>query len=213
MSSLESNSFFEHLTPEQRLAVEKISLLRHYVSEEIVFYEGEESSYFHFLISGGVLVFKSSVSNDPIVIHRFRAPSLIAEVATLKKIPYPASCKATSDATILKIKREHFLVLIQTDPSFSIALISSLSQKIGVLEAALTRHSSPNALAKVARLIRDEPSLFQKLKGIEIAHMLGITPETLSRMIKKLKSEGVVSFSKTEGVTLMLPEQLYIYCG
>jgi CRP-like cAMP-binding protein len=210
---LENTTFFEHLTPKQRVEIEKISLIRHYGSEEIVFYEGEESSYFHFLILGGVLVFKSSSSAEPIVIHRFRAPSLIAEVATLKQIPYPASCKTTSDATILKIKREPFLELIQSDPSFSIALISSLSQKIGVLESALTRHNAPGAMAKVSRLLRDEPALFQKLKGIEIAQLIGITPETLSRMIKKLKSEGIITLSKRDGATLLLPEKLNGYCG
>lgn len=211
--SLETNSFFEHLAPAQRSAVEEISLLRHYAADEIVFYEGEESSYFHFLILGGVLVFKSSSSTEPIVIHRFRAPSLIAEVATLKQIPYPASCKTTSDATILKIKREPFLTLIQSDPSFSIALISSLSQKIGVLESALTRHNAPGAMAKVARLIRDEPALFQKLKGIEIAQLISITPETLSRMVKILKTDRVIVLTKKEGVTLLDYDKLSSYCG
>lgn len=204
---------FSHLTPDQRINIEQIGIIRHYEAGEILFYEGDESNYFHFLLKGEVNIFKVSATHETILIHRFRAPSLIAEVATLKQIPYPASCESTEESTVLKISRDPFLQLIQRDPSLSIALISSLTQKISALESSLRRHSAPNALAKVARLIRDDTNIFQRLKGIDIARLIGITPETLSRMIKKLKSEGIISHSKKSGLILLLPDQLNTYCG
>lgn len=210
---LASVSLFSHLSPEQRGEIEKIALKRHYVSGEIVFYEGDASHFFHLLIEGEVSIFKSSTSNETIQIHRFRAPSLIAEVATLKSIPYPASCEATRPSVILKIERNPFLALLQNDPSLSIAIISSLTQKIGALEYALSRHSAPSALAKVARLIRDDRGIFKRLKGIEIARHIGITPETLSRTIKKLKTDGIISLSKSDGIILLLPDELNRSCG
>lgn len=210
---LDNVGLFSHLTPAQRFQIEQIGIIRHYASGEIVFYEGDASQYFHFLLSGEVNVFKVSATHETILIHRFRAPSLIAEVATLKQIPYPASCEAQQDSTVLKISRSPFLELLQNDPSLSIALIASLTQKIGALESSLQRHSAPNAMAKVARLIRDDRAIFTRLKGIEIARMLGITPETLSRMIKKLKSEGIITHSKREGLILLLSDNLQSYCG
>lgn len=204
---------FSHLTPDQRIKIEQIGIIRHYETGEILFYEGDESNYFHFLLKGEVNIFKVSATHETILIHRFQAPSLIAEVATLKQIPYPASCESTEESTVLKISRDPFLQLIQNDPSLSIALISSLTQKISALESSLRRHSAPNALAKVARLIRDDSNIFQRLKGIDIARLIGITPETLSRMIKKLKSEGIISHSKKNGLILLLPDQLNTYCG
>ena len=211
--SLEGISLFSHLSPTQRSQIEAIGLLRHYAAGEILFYEGDESSYFHFLLAGEVNIFKISAAHETMLIHRFNAPSLIAEVATLKQIPYPASCEALKESTVLKISRNPFLELLQNDPSLSIALISSLTQKIGALESSLQRHSAPNAMAKVARLIRDDPTIFNRLKGIDIARMLGITPETLSRMIKKLKSEGIITHSKREGLILLFSDNLNSYCG
>ncbi|MBV5322190.1 MAG: Crp/Fnr family transcriptional regulator [Sulfuricurvum sp.] len=210
--SLDKVTLFSHLSPPQRRQIEQIGIMRHYGEGEIVFYEGETSDYFHFLIEGEVSIFKSTAS-ETMQIHRFRAPSLIAEVATLKQIPYPASCEALQKSSILKIARDPFLKLIQSDPSLSIAIISSLTQKIGALENSLQRHSAPNAMAKVARLIRDDRAIFQRLKGIEIARHIGITPETLSRMIKKLKSDGVIALTRAEGITLLLPDELNRNCG
>jgi CRP/FNR family transcriptional regulator len=211
--SLDKVGIFSHLTPLQRTQIEQIGIIRHYGDGEIVFYEGDESSYFHFLIEGEVSIFKTTASTETMLIHRFRAPSLIAEVATLKQIPYPASCESTQPSVILKIARDPFLKLLQNDPSLSLALISSLTQKISALELSLQRHSAPNALAKVARLIREDRDAFRRLKGIDIARLIGITPETLSRMLKKLKSEGIITLSKSEGINLLLPNELNRYCG
>lgn len=211
--SLEGIGLFSHLSPVQRSQIEAIGILRQYTAGEILFYEGDESNYFHFLLAGEVNVFKISAAHETMLIHRFHAPSLIAEVATLKQIPYPASCESIQDSTVLKIARNPFLELLQNDPSLSIALISSLTQKIGALESSLQRHSAPNALAKVARLIQDDRAIFNRLKGVEIARLLGITPETLSRMIKKLKSEGIITHTKQEGLILLLSDELKSYCG
>lgn len=211
--SLDKIGIFSHLTPHQRKQIEEIGIIRHYNEGEIIFYEGDQSNYFHFLIEGEVAIFKTTASTDTMLIHRFRAPSLIAEVATLKQVPYPASCEALHSSMLLKISRDPFLKLLQNDPSLSIALISSLTQKISALELSLQRHSAPNAMAKVARLIRDDIKIFHRLKGIEIARLIGITPETLSRMIKKLKSEGIIELSKKEGFNLLLSDELNHYCG
>ncbi|MDD5717903.1 MAG: Crp/Fnr family transcriptional regulator [Sulfuricurvum sp.] len=210
---LDTIEIFSHLSGAQRAQIESISFLRLFHEGEIIFYEGEESHYFHFLIEGDVSVYKSSASTETIVIHHFRAPSLIAEIATLKKIPYPATCECIHPASVLKIMRDPFIQLLQNDPSLSLAMISSLSQKISALELSLERHSAPNAMAKVARLIRDDPHLFQRLKGIEISKMVGITPETLSRMLHKLKSEGIITLSKTKGINLISYDRLNHYCG
>lgn len=211
--SFDNISLFSHLSDVQRKQIESIGILRRYNAHEIVFYEGNQSEYFHFLVEGEAVVFKSTASTEPMVIHRFHAPSLIAEVATLRQISYPASCEALSSALVLKISRDPFLDLLKNDPSLSIALIASLTTKIAALEVALQRHSAPSALAKVARLIRDDRKIFEQLKGVQIAQMLGITPETLSRMIKKLKSEGVISLSKKDGINLLESDKLIIYCG
>ncbi|MEW5832823.1 MAG: Crp/Fnr family transcriptional regulator [Campylobacterota bacterium] len=187
---------FSHLSVQQIEKIEAISSLKCYESGEIIFYEGDESRHFHLLLEGEASIFKTSASTETIVVHRFRAPSLIAEVATLKQVPFPASAEAVGTAAVLKIERERFLSLLREDPSLSITMIASLTQKIGALEASLQRHSAPNASAKVARLILEDADAFRRLKGIEIAALLAITPETLSRTLKKFKTLSLISYQE-----------------
>lgn len=175
--------FFTHLAPHQIASIEAMTLIRSYDTDAFIFYEGEESRYFHFLLGGEIMMIKTADTSDTIAIHRFRAPSLFAEMPTFRAIPYPASAKCTQTCTVLKIDREPFVELLRSDPALSISLISSLTQKIAALELSLQRLSAPNAVSKVARLLRDDPEIFTRLKGVDIAHMIGIVPETLSRAL------------------------------
>lgn len=185
-----------------------MSFYKQFDADAFIFYEGEESRYFHFLLSGEVAMIKTSDANDTIAIHRFHAPSFFAEMPTLRSIPYPASAKCTQPCTVLKIDRQPFLQLLRDDPALAISLITSLTQKIATLELSLQRLSAPSAMAKVARLLRDDPEIFIRLRGIDIAHLIGITPETLSRTLKRLKNEGVIQPFGRRGYTVIEPVKL-----
>ncbi|HEX5670009.1 MAG TPA: Crp/Fnr family transcriptional regulator [Sulfuricurvum sp.] len=190
---LETIEIFSHLSPVQLQQLEAISLCRHYASGEIIFYQGDQSEYFHFLLEGDVSVYKSN-DTGTLEVHRFRGPSMFAESATLQGIPFPASAEALCSCTILKLHRSPFLKLLHEDAGLSIALITSLSKKIVSLQRLNDQLSAPDALSKIVRLMSDRPDIFSTLKGIEIAKIAGIAPETLSRILTKLKKEKLILF-------------------
>lgn len=190
---LETIEIFAHLTSPQLQRLEAISLSRHYDEGEIVFYQGDESEYFHILLEGDVSLYKSNDAGT-LEVHRFHGPSMFAESATLQSIPFPASAEALSSCIILKLHRDPFLKLLHDDAGLSIALIASLTKKINSLQRANDQLSAPDALAKIVRLMMDRPEIFKDLKGIEIAKIAGITPETLSRIITRLKKENLIAF-------------------
>lgn len=199
VEKLKQIDLFAHLSNKQLMSINEIGLFRHYSTGEIIFYEGEESTYFHILVQGDVNVFKTTSNDETIMMHRFSAPSLFAERATLKSIPFPATAQAVGDVEVFKLKRDPFLMFLRDDPDLSILMISSLSDKLNALEQTINLHTAPNVMAKVIKLILNDPSLFNRLKNIEIARILNITPETLSRTITKLKDHGVIQTKTKEG--------------
>lgn len=50
-----------------------------------------------------------------------------------------------------------------------------------------------SAEARVAKLILESPEIFEILKHNQIASFLNITPETLSRVLSKLKDKKIIS--------------------
>lgn len=190
---LETIEIFSHLLPSQLQQLESISLCRHYACGEIVFYQGDQSDYFHFILEGDVSLYKSNDSGT-FEVHRFRGPSMFAESATLQAIPFPATAEALSPCLVLKLHRDPFLKLLHDDAGLSIALIASLAKKIGSLQRVNDQLSAPDAVSKIVRLMDDRPEIFRELKGIEIAKIAGISPETLSRILTKLKKEKAIIF-------------------
>lgn len=190
---LETIEIFAHLTSSQLQQLEAISLFRHYASGEIIFYQGDQSEYFHFLLEGDVSLYKSN-DTGILEVHRFSRGSMFAEAATIQGIPFPATAEAISACTILKLPRDPFLKLLHQDAGLSIALITSLSQKITSLQRLNDQLSAPNSFSKIVRLMIDKPTIFTSLKGVEIAKIAGIAPETLSRILSKFKKENLILF-------------------
>lgn len=207
---LETIEIFSHLTQAQLHRLEDISLCRHYALAEIIFYQGDQSDYFHFLLEGDLSVYKSN-DTGTFEVHRFKGPSMFAESATLQGIPFPATAEALSPCTVLKLQRNPFLRFLHEDAGLSIALIASLTQKIASLQRLNEQLSAPDALTKIVRLMFDQPDIFRNLKGIEIAKIAGISPETLSRIITRLKKENLILFQPRKTFEILNPAALQEY--
>lgn len=190
---LESIEIFAHLTPQQIHQLDTISLCRNYTPGEIIFYQGDQSGYFHFLLEGDISLYKSNDSGT-FEVHRFHGSSMFAESSIFEQTPFPATAEALTSCRILKLPRDPFLKLLQDDAGLSIAIIASLSKKIASLQRANDQLSAPSSISKIIRLMMDRADIFSTLKGIEIAKIAGISPETLSRIMTKLKKENLIVF-------------------
>ena len=201
---------FSHLSPQQLQKIEDISLVRQYEPREILFYQGDESNYFHFLLEGEVSIYKSN-ETETLELHRFRAPSMIAELATLKFLPFPASAEALTRCKVLKIANTSFIDLLHNDAGLGISMMTSLMNKIGTLEKTIETLSAPDSMSKIVRLMLEQPHLFCELKGVEIAQKLSITPETLSRHLTKLKKENLILHQPSKTFKILNREALQKY--
>jgi len=166
--------------------------VKHYKKDSIVFYEGDESEYLHILMEGSVKLYKTSPKGTQIQINRFTAPSLIAEFACFEQEIFPATCEFVSDGAIGLL---HFDKLYEylNQPQFSLELIKSLTGKVMMLSALVHKETILSSEAKVADLMIKKVSIFNRLKNNEIASILNLTPETFSRILTKLKKEGIIS--------------------
>ena len=166
--------------------------------DSILFYEGEESKYLYLLVSGIVKLYKTSSTNKKIVLKYFHSQELIAEVANFEKMPYPATAEAFTDIIYLKIDFQKLKKYIFLNPELSFKIQISLIQKIKNLEHVISSDLVLDAKERVAKYICENKNNFFNQKNIEIAEILNITPETLSRILKYFRQNGLIDIkSKT----------------
>lgn len=197
-TKLKEIDLFANLDEETLEKINEITTTVKFDKNSIIFYEGDSSKYLYYLTSGIVKLYKVSSSNKEIILKYFHSNELIAEVASFENIPYPATSLAYTNVELIKIDFVKFKELVYTNPELSFRIQSSLIQKIKNLEQVISSHLVLDAKDRIAKFICDNPKEFFNIKNIEIAKILNVTPETLSRILRTFKNEKLIDMqSKT----------------
>ncbi len=186
MKDLRQFYFFESLDDEQLALLATFSHKKHYEKGSILFYEKDEPKSMILLIEGILKVYKTDQKNNEIIMHRFMPVSLVAEMALLEGIAYPASAAFESDGVVIEVDFEKFKQEFLYNPQMALLFFKSLSKKIKYLEDVIALNIVLDATARLAKYICDKGENFNELKQYQVAEHLHMTPETLSRTVKKL---------------------------
>jgi len=182
--------------------------IKKFTKDSIVFYEGDESDYFYILLDGTVKLYKTSPKGSQVQIRRMSAPNTIGEYACFEKVPFPATCEFISDG-VMGLLHFNKVYKYLDDKEFALGLIKSLTSKVIMLSSLVHKETILSSEAKVADLMIENISIFNKLKNNEIAGILNLTPETFSRIITKFKKESIIKIDKKR-VKILNLDALYM---
>ena len=189
IDALKEIHFFENLDKKELEVLASFSRKRSFTAGEILFYEKEEAKYLTLLTIGILKVYKTDNKNNEIVMHRFKPKSLVAEMAVLESISYPASAVFESDGEVVEINFEKFKNNFLTNPDVAFDFFKSLSKKIQNLEDVIALNVVLDSTSRVAKYVcENEESLH--MKHTELSKYLHMTPETLSRIFNKFIKLG-----------------------
>ncbi len=189
---------FQMLPKHELEYVNKVVNILHKNKNDTIFLEGEDSDYLHMLLEGTAKVYRVDNKGNELLLHNFKAQSLIAELANFENMRFPASCKMITEGYIAKIKFTDFQILLQRYPALSMQVISSLTKKMKFLDTVIQQNLLLSSQAKIANFIYENEDVFVAQKQHQIASMLFITPETLSRNLKKFKEYGILENNKNK---------------
>ncbi|PLX90035.1 MAG: Crp/Fnr family transcriptional regulator [Desulfuromonas sp.] len=192
------HTFFGNSADPRFTFIEQISRLTTLERKGILFHEGDPGSEFFFLASGRIKLFRSTPDGKEAVIRFIEPGEYFAEILLQLKGRYPVSAIAIEPCELLAIDAHKILSHLEQHPDAAMYFIGALSQRIkyllGMVEQ-LTLADIRQRFLNYLQLLRDKsPTATIELpaaKG-EIALLLGTTPETFSRLLKKLSTEDVI---------------------
>jgi CRP/FNR family transcriptional regulator len=170
--------------------------IRHFTQNSIVFYEGDCSDYLHILLEGQVRLYKTSPKDQIVQIHRLHAPATIGEYASLERVAFPATCEVISPRGSIGLLHFRDLSEYLQDLNFTLGLLKSMTNKVMILSSLVHKETILSSEAKVADLLLNESDIFYQVKNNEIASILNITPETLSRILTKMRKKEIIKIEK-----------------
>jgi CRP/FNR family transcriptional regulator len=199
---------FSKLSDAQLEKLKKISVIKKYKAKEILFYEGDEPIYLYVLLQGTLKVYKTNHKGQQIFLHQFYPGGLVAELANFENIPYPATAEFMSDSEVLRIDYKALEKDFFKNPEISFEIIKSLIAKHKILIDVIQKEVILTADAKVAKFILENGELFKTLKNTQVASILNLTPETLSRTLSKFKSSGLIELDDKHHIKVLDKEKL-----
>jgi CRP/FNR family transcriptional regulator len=130
--------------------------------------------------------------------------SLLGAASVIVRKPYPITAITVTNCALSRVPADLFLRLAKTDEQFCWYLQEIHSQAVHRQASQLAALRNLSARQRLERLLlqflssisRHEKQAAMKirlpLKHWEIAQLIGITPEHLSRIIKQIKQEGLM---------------------
>ena len=189
---LQNIVLFKDVDEETMSKIQNFTTKQKISKDNIVFYEGDEPKHLYLLANGVIKLYKTSSSHKEIVLKYFHENELIGEVANFEDIPYPATAKAYSDVEVLKIDFQKLKAIIFENPNLAFNIQTSLIKKIKNLENIISTNLVLDSKERVAKYIHNHADSFFETINIEIAEILGVSPETLSRILKFFKERPIL---------------------
>ncbi len=181
---------------------------------EIVFSEGDEGTGFYVTINGRVKIFKLSFEGKEQILHIFGPGEIFGEVPVFAGEHFPANAEVMEESRIFFFPRDSLIALIKKNPSLALNMLAVLSRRLRKFAALiddLSLKEVPGRLAAYLLLLSEQRKGSKDLdltvtKG-QLASLLGTIPETLSRILGKMASQGLIE-SVGPRIRILDPEGL-----
>ncbi|MHB9117247.1 MAG: Crp/Fnr family transcriptional regulator [Burkholderiales bacterium] len=169
----------------------------------IVFQKGDPSNGFYLVVHGQVKLALPSANGSEKVVEIINAGQSFGEAVMFMEKPYPVYAQALNDSLLLHIAKAAVFEEIGRDAGFCRKMLAGLSLRLhGLVQdvEAYTLRSSTQRL--IGYLLQKDlhgeaengPATVSLPAGkAVIASRLNLTPETFSRILHNLSSEGLIS--------------------
>ena len=162
-------------------------------------------------------LYRLSADGREQVVHQARTGGTFAEAALFRHGRYPVFAEALATPTrLLLVRGEPFLELFRSEPQLAESMVASLCQRLLGLVERVQELGIVSAEARLAWRLSRLPArreggvLTIELSGTkrELARELAMTPETLSRLLKRWREGGLVEVRGAEIRVLDVPALL-----
>lgn len=212
---IQNLNFFATLDEEQLSVVHDISNVVKYPKGAVLYYENEQFDKVFFLATGLLKVYKIDKYENEIFLYHVYGNSLISELTTLNdnSIHCFSNAEFMEDSVILEVNFTKFKSNFLAKNILNNEFINEILLKTQQLHCVVNRELVFDASAKVAFMLMDDLEMFNSLKRQEVSFMLHIQPETLSRVLKKLKRASIIDTESSQIIIKDAKSLKSIYIG
>jgi CRP-like cAMP-binding protein len=169
---------------------------------EPLFRHGDPAERFFYLREGLIKLFRLSPDGDEKIIELIKPGETFAEAVMFMgtRGRYPVNAEAVNESRLLAFDQKMFLGLLRGSPEACFGLLASMSRRLHMLVNQIESLTLQNAtyrlvaylLEQIPRDVTASPEVVLTTPKGVIASRLAIQPETLSRILVRLRQGGLI---------------------
>jgi CRP/FNR family transcriptional regulator len=167
-----------------------------YKKNQPLFVEGNYPRGVYCINQGKVKIFTRGDEGREQIIHIAKEGEIIGFRSMLSEEPYKVSALTLEECNICFIVKDDFLTMMENNPGLRNGIIKDMSKELGDRALFITNMAQKSVRERLAFSLL----LLQEIYGEEqinltredLANFVGIATETLIRLLKDFKEEGVL---------------------
>jgi CRP-like cAMP-binding protein len=162
---------------------------------QILFLEGQEAHSMYLLVEGAVQLYRDSSDGREIVIRTIQPGETFAEAILFEHDHFPVSAVAVEPSFLLLLPRRQVSCLLD-DPRFRDNFIGMLMQKLRFLSDRILYLTAQDVEGRFRGFLETNYGRRERytlpISKKDIAAEIGTNPETLSRLLARLRDDGML---------------------
>lgn len=205
-SLLQQNYLFRGLPPQTLARMAKLAIRRDYVKGNIVFAQGDEPDALYGVISGRVRISASGKSGQEVFLSLMEPGDTFGEIAVMDGLPRTASATAVELTTLLAIRRDDFVHLLNNEPTVTQHVLRLLCQRLRWTSELIEESAFLDGAARVAKRLmtlaalhgrRDSSNRIEfQISQEELAHFLGISRQIVNQHLRDWQRDRLVTLGR-----------------
>jgi len=182
--------YFDHLIPLNKEEKELVRTKFHprlFRKKQYVLQEGDVSTQLYFIVRGCLRLYRIDEKGNTHILQFASENYWINDLGSFHGVkPTALNMDALEDTVVLQISRDDLKTLYTRAPKFDRIFRVLLENSFIRLQERLLQNISSTAEDRYQSFLEIYPHLINRLSQVQIAAYLGITPEFLSRLRKRI---------------------------
>lgn len=188
---LRSSELFDSpLTPEEAKIVDELIPIRTFERGTVLLRAGEVAREAYWNIKGLVRSYYL-IDGEEKTVNFFAEGEAVASLSSyVNQVPADHYLECVEDTTLTVLRYDKEQELIEKVPVFESLCRVGVEQDFGKHQSALASYITKSPEQRYLHLLETRPELLQRVPQYHLASYLGVKPESLSRIRKRLTQKG-----------------------
>ena len=200
---LRNVSLFQSLSLEELEPLAQMTITRTFNKDSVIILAEEEGDALFIIKTGHVKVSIVSEDGREVILSLLGDGAVFGELSLLDGKPRSANVIATEDTVLIMLRRQDFLQLVHKAPQITIELLAELASRLRRTDRQIEGLALLDVTSRISETLLqlagdngvetdDGVTIHNRPTHQELANMSGTTRETVSRVLKRLETQGYI---------------------